>query len=233
MTPRRHVLVVGDVGDDDTGFVGQRLREHHHATSARVDRDRLGDWDDRQRADLVLLLGSGRSGHASEHADVVERESRYVRGALAAGVPVLGICYGGQLLAHALGGSVGPSPSPEIGLFDVDSRDPVLCPSGPWPQMHSDAFVAPPTSRVLGSSPGGCQGFADDAHGARALGWQFHPEVTPHEFGTWLDKLGDWAREHGIDDPDALRDTMWAHEDDLRARAYALVDDALDHLWGR
>ncbi|MDO9381012.1 MAG: gamma-glutamyl-gamma-aminobutyrate hydrolase family protein [Nocardioidaceae bacterium] len=231
MNPRRHVLVVGDVGDDDTGYVGLRLREQHHVVTTRVDRDRLDAWDDRERADLVLLLGSGRSGHADDSAAVVERESRYVRGALASGVPVLGICYGGQLLAHALGGSIGPSPAPEIGLFPLDSLDPVLCPPGPWAQMHSDAFVAPPTSRVLGTSAGGCQGFDDDAHGARALGWQFHPEVTPHEFGTWLDKLGPWARRHGVDDPDALRETMWAHEDDLRARSAVLVDAAVAHLW--
>ncbi|MGH3423138.1 MAG: type 1 glutamine amidotransferase [Nocardioidaceae bacterium] len=228
------VLVVGDVGDDDQGFVGQRLAQHGCVTEP-FDRDRLPDYAAARGsdpADLVLLLGSARSGVAPDQADVVARESAFVRAAMDDGTPVLGICYGSQLLAHALGGAIKGSPSPEIGLSDVPTNDPVLCPPGPWVLMHSDTFDPPPAASVFGMTPGGCVGFADEARGVRALAWQFHPEVTPEELARWLVSLADWVAEHG-GDADAVREEAYRLEDDLRKRAYALTDSALDWLLRR
>lgn len=226
------VYVVGDVGDDAQGFVGERLEEYGVVTEP-LDRDRLPTYDAFEGGpDLLMLLGSARSGASTDQADVVAAESALVCAALDNGVPVLGICYGSQLLAHALGGSIKPSPQPEIEIVDVPSNDPVLCPPGPWVLMHSDTFDPPPTARVFGDTPGGCIGFADESRGARALAWQFHPEVTPQQLDKWLVSMADWVAEHG-GDAESVRSRGYALEDDLRERAYALTDTALAWLVDR
>lgn len=225
------MLVVGDVNDDDMGFVGERLRERG-AEITRLDRDRLPPYADAGTARLVLLLGSARSGHSQEHAEVVEIESAFVRSALDDGVPVLGICYGSQLLAHALGGQILASPQPEIAVTRIESYDARLCPPGPWVLLHSDTFEPPAGARVLGRTPGGCQGFTDESRAARAMAWQFHPEVKPLELSGWLDKLEVWVESNG-GDAERVREEAFARGDQLRAQAYQLTDDALAWLLAR
>ena len=222
------VLVVGDNGDEDAGFVGQRLVDRG-ATLILLDRDALPGTDVLDGADLLLLLGSARSAHQPAEADAVFSESRLARIALDQDIPVLGICYGAQLLALTLEGDVGPAPQPEVGWFAVDSADPVLCPPGPWLQFHSDSFTPPSTARVLGTSPAGCQAFGYD-HGAnRALGWQFHPETTPQVLAAWLDNARDWVLEHG-GDPASIQAEADARAESVRSAAYDLTDAALDWL---
>ena len=64
-------------------------------------------------------------------------------GAHEAGVPVLGICFGGQALAAALGGAVVPSTEVEIGWHTVETDEPGLVEAGPWFQWHHDRWEAP------------------------------------------------------------------------------------------
>jgi len=222
------VLVVGDKGDDDPGFVGERLAQVG-ATLVPVDRDDLPDRDSGGPADLLYLLGSARSAHDPAQAGVVAAESELVRARLDGGVPVLGICYGAQLLALALGGQVMTAPRAEVGWFEVDTDDPVLCPPGPWLQFHSDAFTPPPGVRVLGRSSGCCQGFAYEGERARALAWQFHPETTPRELGLWLDSAADFVLEHE-GDPVRIAAQAAARATEARAAAHDLTDAALRWL---
>lgn len=219
------VDVIADADDSDPGFVGERIVDKYGADLVLRDRDELqvGDTSD---ADLVLLLGSARSALAPEQSAVVEAEAELIRSALDSGVPVIGICYGAQLLAHALGGKVTAATKPEIGWYQLASEDPSLCPPGPWTQFHSDAFVPPLLARVLGTSSAGCQGFADDSRVARALGWQFHPEVTPKRFITWVERLRTYCELHGVD-PDRLITAAREQEVAMRERAYVLTDAAI------
>ena len=112
--------------------------------------------------DLVLPLGSDWSVYADHVADQVAAECGLLTAAHHRAIPILGICFGGQLLAHALGGSVGPIDRPEIGWCE-----------GPWAQWHLDGFVVPPGAVELARSPSGPQAFLI----GRTLGLQFHPEV--------------------------------------------------------
>lgn len=75
-------------------------------------------FPDPLRYDVVVPLGSRWSVYDENlRGSWVGAEMQLVRDAGAAGVGVLGICFGGQLIAQALGGTVGPSPHPEIGWY--------------------------------------------------------------------------------------------------------------------
>ncbi len=135
---------------------------------------------DLSRAGFAVSLGSQFSAGATD-PDWVPREVDALRGAVAAGVPVLGLCFGGQALALALGGTVHRSATPEIGWVTVASDDPAI-PSGPYGQYHYELFSVPPGAQELARSPGGPAAFRHGPH----LGVQFHPEVTHAQLAEWL-----------------------------------------------
>ena len=220
------IHVVADAADNDGGYVTERLLERG-AEIIEVDRDALPKYDSLDGSDLVLLLGSDRSAHERKWAGVVLQESAFVRDALKAGTPVMGICYGAQLIARALGGTSWRADAAELGWARVDTTDARLCPEGPWGQMHNDVFAPPPTSRVLGTSWRGPQCFTDDSHGARSIAWQFHPEVTPTTYERWVSE--GYFGDSKVEAKELIRQA-WAHEWSGRTLAHQLTDDALDYL---
>jgi GMP synthase-like glutamine amidotransferase len=124
----------------------------------------------------------------------IHDEIAFTSAAMAAGVPVLGICFGGQMLAAAAGGTVERAPAPEIGWTVIDSSAPGLIDPGPWLEWHYDRFRVPDGVPVLAATvlPGGervNQAFTV----GRSLGLQFHPEVTESVLAAWLE--GGGARE--------------------------------------
>jgi GMP synthase-like glutamine amidotransferase len=120
----------------------------------------------------------------------VHDEIAFTRAAIGLGVPVLGICFGGQMLAAAAGGQVTRAPRPEIGWHTVETADPGLIDAGPWFQWHFDRFTAPVGIPVLARTALANQAFTI----GRCLGLQFHPEVSPSVLECWLDN-GDGAAE--------------------------------------
>jgi GMP synthase-like glutamine amidotransferase len=118
-------------------------------------------------------------------------EVEFLRSALAARVPLFGVCLGSQLIARAAGAWVGPARSPEVGwlpveLTDEGLSDPVL---GTLParvdafQWHSYTFELPARATQLATSPAARQAFALDG---RAWGIQFHAEATREMIATWI-----------------------------------------------
>ncbi|MDP2264323.1 MAG: glutamine amidotransferase [Hydrogenophaga sp.] len=194
-------------------------------------REQLGDFDDWIAAGLVeggaqaIQRHDARTGpppppdHFSgivltgSHAMVSEREPwsealvPWLQAAVQTQTPVLGICYGHQLLAHALGGEVAHhTQGVEIGTVTVEchdtaAHDPLL---GELPE----AFLAqavhwqsvrrlPPGAVLLASS-------AHEAHhafriGACAWGVQFHPEFSAEALRAYLDGLGEALAREGLD----------------------------------
>lgn len=220
------IHVVADQADRDGGYVVERLLQRG-AEIIELDRDELPAYASLDSSDLILLLGSDKAAHEPKWAGVVGAESTFVRAALRAGTPVMGICYGAQLMARALGGTSWRADVAEVGWQRVDTVDPSLCPEGPWGQLHSDVFAPPPTARVLGSSWRGPQCFIDDTHGARAIAWQFHPEVTPQTFERWVHE-GYYGEAR--DDMKELIRQAYEHEAASRNNAHDLTDAALDYL---
>jgi GMP synthase-like glutamine amidotransferase len=114
-------------------------------------------------------------------------EIAFTRQAIAGGVPVLGICFGGQMLAAALGGQVSRASQPEIGWNVIESDDPGLIDPGPWFQWHFDRFELPAGIPMLARTALANQVFT----AGRSLGLQFHPELTPSVLECWLDVGGE------------------------------------------
>ena len=171
-------------------------------------------FPDPLRYDAIVPLGA-RWAVYDERVPWVADESTMVRHALDAGLGVLGVCFGGQLLAHALGGTVARSPRPEIGWCDVQTDNPDLVPAGPWFQWHFDRLTTPPGAVEVARNGSATQAFVK----GRALGLQFHPEVDAALVEQWIDE------DHG---GDITRLGLDAGE--LRARTAELADDAARRL---
>jgi len=139
---------------------------------------------------LIVLGGAMGANDDPMHpflADLKELICRIVR----AGIPYLGVCLGGQLLAAALGAKVESCRWEEIGNFHVTlteegGRDRLFC-GVPKRfaafQWHHDSFDIPPGGNLLAYSAA-CPHQAFRI-GARAWGVQFHPEVTEEIIRTW------------------------------------------------
>lgn len=132
-------------------------------------------------AGLVVLGGPMGVGDTEQHS-YLAGEIDLLAGAVAAGIPVLGVCLGAQLLACALGGDVGPAGSAETGVGSIaltpaGERNDVLGPSGPVVPVlhwHEDTFTIPPGAELLASSD---QCVNQAFRVGRAYGLQFHIEV--------------------------------------------------------
>ena len=128
---------------------------------------------------FVVSLGSQHSATAAD-PEWIPQEIATLRAAIDAGVPVLGLCFGGQALSLALGGGVDVLATPEIGWFPVDAVDEAV-PPGPWLQYHFELVRVPPGARELARSPAGPAAFGYGPH----LGLQFHPEADALMIERW------------------------------------------------
>jgi len=130
--------------------------------------------------DFVASLGARDSAAATEPG-WIPREVAFLRAAAAADVPVLGLCFGGQALAVALGAGVGPARHPEVGWLEVETDDPERVPPGPWLHFHWETFRVPAGAVELARTSAGPSAYAVGRH----LATQFHPEATPVVVDTW------------------------------------------------
>lgn len=213
-----HLSPVGAVGDR---FVerGYDIAELQVVPGERFDDPDVDfDFPDPTAYDAVMVLGAPWSVNDDAVAAWVKPELELLREADRAGVPVLGICFGGQLLATAHGGRVHASASPEIGWHLVHSDDPGL--DGAWFQWHYDRWVLPPGAVELARNAAASQAFVL----RRNLALQFHPEVDTPGLRGWLEFGGHRrAQAAGLDPAVILRQTE-AMEADAAVRARRLVD---------
>jgi GMP synthase-like glutamine amidotransferase len=177
-----------------------------------------GGSPDPRAYDLVVSLGSEQSAY-DDTVPWVPREQALLRDAVRGDVPVLGICFGSQILARALGGDARRAQQSEIGWVRIRSGDPALIADGPWFQWHHDTFTPPPGAQLLAESPAGPQAYTL----GRSLGVQFHPEVTNEIVAEWVALGRDQLTRHGIDGGRLLAETQALAEEN-RARARRLLD---------
>ena len=130
--------------------------------------------------DLLVIMGGGMNIYQHRDYPWLVAEKEFLRRAIDAGKPILGICLGAQLLADGLGGKVYQNPEKEIGWFPVNFLD-RTAPFAGFPEKmnvmhwHGDTFSLPPGARRVANSTG-CpqQAFV---WGDRVVGLQFHLEM--------------------------------------------------------
>lgn len=153
-------------------------------------------------------------------------ELEWLREADELNVPVFGICFGGQLLARAHGGSVARAPRPQIGWTPVWTQEPELVGPGPWFEWHYDRWQVPPDARELARDALASQAFVL----RRNLAVQFHPELTAAGLQGWFDNGGRDAVVADGQDPQVLYQHTLAEGQAAADRAHALVDAFLDRV---
>ncbi len=178
--PEERPVLVLDCGGQYAQLIARRVREcrvyselvPHSITPAEA----------RARRPRALVLSGGPASVYAEGAPKVDP------GLFELGVPTLGICYGMQLMAQDLGGTVERTGVSEFGKTDVraDAGESELFAGLPPEQVgwmsHRDSVTAPPAgARVTGRSPSAPIAAFEDSE-RRLYGVQFHPEVvhTPH-----------------------------------------------------
>jgi GMP synthase-like glutamine amidotransferase len=214
-------LVVANATDSDPGYVGERLEQRGYLLRT-VLRDGGNLPTSAVAAGspaLVVLLGSQWSVPDPVDPAALTAECALVRDAVATGLPVLGLCYGAQVVAHATGGRVWEAPAPEVGLVRVETDDPALVPDGPWTAFHTDVLEPPPGATVVAHNGCGVQAFTMPG----VLAVQFHPEVRPEVLAGWAARFPELVDAAGSNRDDLLAAAR-GREAESRVAAYALVD---------
>ena len=197
------------------------------AQSARVETLRI-DEDAREvdpaEYDLIVSLGSEFAAF-DDTVPFVPREVGLFVTAMEKDVPILGLCFGGQMLARVLGSENYRSQVPEIGWLPVRTNDPDLIAEGPWFQWHFDTFTPPPGARVIAETDIGPQAYV----AGRSLGLQFHPEVTPEIMDEWVRVYPHELRAEGVD-PQGLLDETRRLASEAKQRTWRLLDRFRDEV---
>ena len=235
--PRALVIAHEPMGT--SGLIGGRLAQrgydvHTHVVTSDLDRpNEAAPFPDAAGYDVLVPMGSIRSlTNTAEIDNWIFDELEMVRAAHHRGMPVLGVCFGGQLLAAALGGSVEQAPVTEIGWYKIHepdgsangARNPLG--TGPWFQWHHDRFIPPPQAEVLAVNENAVQLFRL----GRCIGTQFHPEVTYSQVESFLwDADKEYLTGHGVSRELLLEDVR-RHEHRNARQCAALVDWFLDEV---
>ncbi len=185
------------------------------------------DFGDPGRYDVIVALGSVWSVYdTATIGNWIGAELAFLAEAQRREIPILGVCFGGQALSAALGGSVEPAPRPEVGWRTVETDKPEVLGAGPWMQWHFDRFTVPGGAAEVARSPSGPQAFTV----GRSLGLQFHPEVTAEIVENWLDLAPPEVLAGPAVDPSAIRRDTTMNAVAAGAATDRLVDWFLDDI---
>jgi GMP synthase (glutamine-hydrolysing) len=184
------VLVLQHLPDDGPAFLATWLKQQGHAMDLRHTAAGQAFPEGIDGHGALAVLGGEWS--ANDDRPSLRQAEALIRQAVAAGVPVLGHCLGGQLMSRAMGGTVGRAPVAERGWHAVAVQSTANASAWfgeareAWVfQWHRDAFTLPPgAERVAGNAACENQAFALGPH----LAMQFHIEVDAAKLAAWADE---------------------------------------------
>lgn len=191
---RAHVLMHVDF--EGPGSMGTWFASHGYTlTHTRFYQD-IPALPELSDIDVLVVMGGPMSVNDETEFPWLVTEKRYVRAAIQAGKPVLGVCLGAQLIASVLGARVFPNKLREIGWFPVRAAE-VAESDGlfAFPEQievfhwHGETFDIPDGAVLLASSKA-CRNQAFQ-YGSKVLGLQFHLETTPESARSIVDHCRD------------------------------------------
>ena len=186
----KRVLALQFTWDDPPGYLGEIMREHGILYEVvKVDEAAVPDPTE---YDAFIAMGGPQHVGVDDKYTYLAGVEEAIRKAVEENIPYLGICLGGQLLAHALGAAVKRHSMAAIGFYEVHltdegKADPIFQGLAGYQQVilwHEDMFELPTGAVKL----------ATNAHtenqafryGCHAYGMQYHIELTPGMLDTWL-----------------------------------------------
>lgn len=190
--------------------------------------DQLPDIND---IDCLIVMGGPMSVHDEAEYPWLVKEKQFIRSAIDAKLPVLGICLGAQLIADVMGGDIVPNPEKEIGWFPVRGVVQNTGSTFAFPSTfnafhwHGETFNLPPQA-VLIAENDTCkhQAFQIDEH---VIGLQFHLETTAQQVKNMVEN----CHHELIDAPYIQRDAdMMAVDDECYGALQQEMANILDYL---
>ena len=161
---------------------------------------------------VVIVLGNDHGVYEKNERTYIAAEEKWLADRLAGQRPTLGVCFGAQIMASALGGEVYKGDSTQIGYRSVEptaagADSPIAVFEGvPVMQWHGDTFTLPESvTRLAGSSDYENEAFAIDNW---ALAVQFHPEVTEDMFAQWLADGRESVAAVGLSEGELMNDHL-------------------------
>ena len=186
----KRVLAIQFCWDDPPGNLGEIMQEHDIFYEV-VEADKYPVPDPTEFDAILAMGGPQHVGDNETYPYLVGVESA-IRKAVEEDIPYLGICLGGQLLAHALGAPVKRHAITPLGFYEVQitaggKTDPLFRGLPGYQQVfhwHEDTFDIPKEAVQLASNAQTeNQAFR---YGRYAYGTQYHLEVTPAMLDVWL-----------------------------------------------
>ena len=227
------VLIVQNDGTDSLGLYERYLKEkavEHRVLHAYL-LEQNAQFPAASEFDAFIIGPTPISANDVEKNPFLAKEWAYLGEIIGSGMPCLGVCCGGQMLARRLGARVVSSPQKEVGSYEVrlteeGARDPLF--SGfprefPVFHRHSDMFEVPPGGRLL---------VEGDPCPIQAFGWGkvrgiiFHLEIDSSEAGRWADIYPAELDAVGKTKSQVLAEYK-EREPEMRRLAYTLMDNFL------
>ncbi len=221
----RRALVLRHHDEDDAGLIGRAFEARGYAlTTLKVDDAHAAPAVLDDDVEVIIVLGSTGAVYDPELRERwLDGEIELLGAADRAGVAILGICFGAQILCHLFGGDVRRAERAEIGWTVIDVVPGVALSSGPWFEYHGDRCELPPGATVWATTPHAVQAFWLGRH----FGVQFHPEVDDVQLARWFSSDDGGPRAHEGRETQLLDETR-RETPAATLRARELVDTFLD-----
>jgi GMP synthase (glutamine-hydrolysing) len=187
---------------------------------------------DLREPDLLIMMGGPMGVYEQEQYPWIACQLRRLKLRLEADRPTLGVCFGAQMMAEALGAHVYAGPRKEVGFHPVTVHDPASplrhIDGVPVLHWHGDTFSRPDNVELLASSP--VYDHQAFRRGRNLLALQFHAEMgLDPRFGAWIEQWPESVIEAGGTEAD-LRDAHARHGPGAVSAGQAMIGEWLAGL---